>query len=250
MRIGSGKDVRFALTPSDDYMIQSWTVKYIRGGNVVKEESGEDFGFVNEILLENVTNSIEVSAELVDRVGYVIPAEGNYGRDNVKIEDSSEGTTEGTNEGSGEGTGEGSENGAGEGTGEDGSGENSSENDTATEVAYTVSDLTKIPDNVVFKDVNGNILDNIVRKNGDASVVITPAEGWRIRDIILGEQNDNNEGNDQPDGGEDPASSENIMKVQPVLAEDGTETGAYLVTAEKCHKKMYSSRLMQLSFTQ
>ena len=203
VRIGSGKDVRFAITPSDDYMIQSWTVKYIRGGNVVKEESGEDFGFVNDILLENVTNNIEVSAELVDREGYVIPAEGNYGRDNVKIEESSEETTE---------------------------------------VAYTVSELTKTPDNVVFKDTNGNILDNVVRKNGDASVVITPAEGWRIRDIILGESDDNEEGsgegNDQPDGGEDPASSENIMKVQPVLAEDGTETGAYLVTAENVTKNV------------
>ena len=216
VRIGSGKDVRFAITPSDDYMIQSWTVKYIRGGNVVKEESGEDFGFVNDILLENVTNNIEVSAELVDREGYVIPAEGNYGRDNVKIEEASEETTE---------------------------------------VAYTVSELTKIPDNVVFKDTNGNILDNVVRKNGDASVVITPAEGWRIRDIILGESDDNeegsgqgndqpddgegsNEGNDQSNGGEDPASSENIMKVQPVLAEDGTETGAYLVTAENVTKNV------------
>ena len=229
VRIGSGKDVRFAITPSDDYMIQSWTVKYIRGGNVVKEESGEDFGFVNDILLENVTNNIEVSAELVDREGYVIPAEGNYGRDNVKIEEASEETTE---------------------------------------VAYTVSELTKTPDNVVFKDTNGNILDNVVRKNGDASVVITPAEGWRIRDIILGESDDNeegsgegndqpdggegsnegndqsddgegsNEGNDQSNGGEDPASSENIMKVQPVLAEDGTETGAYLVTAENVTKNV------------
>ena len=106
---------------------------------------------------------------------------------------------------------------------------------------------------MVFKDINGNILDNVVRKNGDASVVITPAEGWRIRDIILGEADDNeagsgegndqpdggedsNEGNDQSNGGEDPASSENIMKVQPVLAEDGTETGAYLVTAENVTK--------------
>ena len=217
VRIGSGKDVRFAITPSDDYMIQSWTVKYIRGGNVVKEESGEDFGFVNEILLENVTNNIEVSAELVDREGYVIPAEGNYGRDNVKIEESSEETTE---------------------------------------VAYTVSDLTKTPDNVVFKDANGNILDNIVRKNGDASVVITPAEGWRIRDIIIDESHGNEDGSDVEDGSDDgndqseggdssvnengqpeaSGSSENIMKVQPVLAEDGTETGAYLVTAENVTK--------------
>ena len=187
VRIGSGKDVRFAITPSDDYMIQAWTVKYIRGGKVVKEETGADFGFTNEILLNDVTNSIEVSAELVDRVGYGIPAEGNYDRDNNLIETA-----------------------GGEST---------------PETAYTITDLTKIPDNVVFKNDNGVVLDNMVRKNGDASVVITPAEGWRIRDIII----------DEPENAE---NSENIMSVQPVLAEDGTETGAYLVSDVNVTKNM------------
>lgn len=190
VRIGSGKDVRFAITPSDDYMIQAWTVKYIRGGKVVKEESGTDFGFTNEILLNDVTNSIEVSAELVDRVGYAIPVEGNYDRDNNLIETA-----------------------GGEST---------------PETAYTITDLTKIPDNVVFKNDNGVVLDNMVRENGDASVVITPAEGWRIRDIII----------DEPENAENSEESENIMSVQPVLAEDGTETGAYLVSDVNVTKKM------------
>lgn len=190
VRIGSGKDVRFAITPSDDYMIQAWTVKYIRGGKVVKEETGADFGFTNEILLNDVTNSIEVSAELVDRVGYGIPAEGNYDRDNNLIETA-----------------------GGEST---------------PETAYTITDLTKIPDNVVFKNDNGVVLDNMVRKNGDASVVITPAEGWRIRDIII----------DEPENAENSEKSENIMSVQPVLAEDGTETGAYLVSDVNVTKNM------------
>ena len=190
MRIGSGKDVRFAITPSDDYMIQAWTVKYIRGGKVVKEESGADFGFTNEILLNDVTNSIEVSAELVDRVGYAIPVEGNYDRDNNLIETA-----------------------GGEST---------------PETAYTITDLTKIPDNVVFKNDNGVVLDNMVRENGDASVVITPAEGWRIRDIII----------DEPENAENSEESENIMSVQPVLAEDGTETGAYLVSDVNVTKNM------------
>lgn len=190
VRIGSGKDVRFAITPSDDYMIQAWTVKYIRGGKVVKEESGADFGFTNEILLNDVTNSIEVSAELVDRVGYAIPVEGNYDRDNNLIETA-----------------------GGEST---------------PETAYTITDLTKIPDNVVFKNDNGVVLDNMVRENGDASVVITPAEGWRIRDIII----------DEPENAENSEGSENIMSVQPVLAEDGTETGAYLVSDVNVTKNM------------
>lgn len=190
VRIGSGKDVRFAITPSDDYMIQAWTVKYIRGGKVVKEESGADFGFTNEILLNDVTNSIEVSAELVDRVGYAIPVEGNYDRDNNLIETA-----------------------GGEST---------------PETAYTITDLTKIPDNVVFKNDNGVVLDNMVRENGDASVVITPAEGWRIRDIII----------DEPENAENSEGSENIMSVQPVLSEDGTETGAYLVSDVNVTKNM------------
>lgn len=190
VRIGSGKDVRFAITPSDDYMIQAWTVKYIRGGKVVKEESGTDFGFTNEILLNDVTNSIEVSAELVDRVGYAIPVEGNYDRDNNLIETA-----------------------GGEST---------------PETAYTITDLTKIPDNVVFKNDNGVVLDNMVRENGDASVVITPAEGWRIRDIII----------DEPENAENSEESENIMSVQPVLAEDGNETGAYLVSDVNVTKNM------------
>ena len=190
VRIGSGKDVRFAITPSDDYMIQAWTVKYIRGGKVVKEETGADFGFTNEILLNDVTNSIEVSAELVDKVGYGIPAEGNYDRDNNLIETA-----------------------GGEST---------------PETAYTITDLTKIPDNVVFKNDNGVVLDNMVRENGDASVVITPAEGWRIRDIII----------DEPENAENSEESENIMSVQPVLAEDGTETGAYLVSDVNVTKNM------------
>ncbi len=190
VRIGSGKDVRFAITPSDDYMIQAWTVKYIRGGKVVKEETGADFGFTNEILLNDVTNSIEVSAELVDKVGYGIPAEGNYDRDNNLIETA-----------------------GGEST---------------PETAYTITDLTKIPDNVVFKNDNGVVLDNMVRKNGDASVVITPAEGWRIRDIII----------DEPENAGNSEESENIMSVQPVLAEDGTETGAYLVSDVNVTKNM------------
>lgn len=190
VRIGSGKDVRFAITPSDDYMIQAWTVKYIRGGKVVKEESGADFGFTNEILLNDVTNSIEVSAELVDRVGYAIPVEGNYDRDNNLIETA-----------------------GGEST---------------PETAYTITDLTKIPDNVVFKNDNGVVLDNMVRENGDASVVITPAEGWRIRDIII----------DEPENAENSEESENIMSVQPVLAEDGTDTGAYLVSDVNVTKNM------------
>lgn len=190
VRIGSGKDVRFAITPSDDYMIQAWTVKYIRGGKVVKEESGADFGFTNEILLNDVTNSIEVSAELVDRVGYAIPVEGNYDRDNNLIETA-----------------------GGEST---------------PETAYTITDLTKIPDNVVFKNDNGVVLDNMVRENGDAGVVITPAEGWRIRDIII----------DEPENAENSEGSENIMSVQPVLAEDGTETGAYLVSDVNVTKNM------------
>ena len=190
VRIGSGKDVRFAITPSDDYMIQAWTVKYIRGGKVVKEESGADFGFTNEILLNDVTNSIEVSAELVDRVGYAIPVEGNYDRDNNLIETA-----------------------GGEST---------------PETAYTITDLTKIPDNVVFKNDNGVVLDNMVRENGDASVVISPAEGWRIRDIII----------DEPENAENSEESENIMSVQPVLAEDGTETGAYLVSDVNVTKNM------------
>lgn len=197
VRIGSGKDVRFAITPKDDYMIQSWTVKYIRGGKVVKEETGADFGFTNEILLNDVTNSIEVSAELVDKEGFLIPAEGNYGRDNEIIDTKSEETTE--------------------------------ESTDVEETAYTVSDLTKTPDNVVFKTVSGKILSNMVRKNGDASVVITPADGWRIRDIIV----DDAEGSD---GTEPVEKTENIMDVQPVLSDNGTETGAYLVTAKNVTK--------------
>lgn len=50
------------------------------------------------------------------------------------------------------------------------------------------------------------VLDNMVRENGDASVVITPAEGWRIRDIII----------DEPENAENSEESENIMSVQPV----------------------------------
>ena len=82
VRVGSGKDVSFEITPGDDYMIQSWTVRYMRGDRIVKEESGKDFGFTNKILLKNVTNSIEVSAELVDKKGYYIPAEGYYNQAN------------------------------------------------------------------------------------------------------------------------------------------------------------------------
>lgn len=235
VRIGSGKDVRFAITPKDDYMIQSWTVKYIRGGKVVKEETGEDFGFVNEILLENITNSIEVSAELVDKEGYFIPAEGNYSRDNELITTRSEETTEGTTEDTAAGSGDGS-----------------SEDTDVEETAYTVSDLAKNPDNVVFKDAGGRILSNIVRKNGDASVVITPADGWRIRDIIIDDSDDVDGSNgedsngedsdgDSQQGGSDDAEvqqTENIMSVQPILSEAGTETGAYLVTAKNVTKNV------------
>lgn len=81
---------------------------------------------------------------------------------------------------------------------------------------------------MVFKNDNGVVLDNMVRENGDASVVITPAEGWRIRDIII----------DEPENAENSEESENIMSVQPVLAEDGTETGAYLVSDVNVTKNM------------
>ena len=148
------------------------------------------YSITNEILLNDVTNSIEVSAELVDRVGYAIPVGGNYDRDNNLIETA-----------------------GGEST---------------PETAYTITELTKIPDNVVFKNDNGVVLDNMVRENGDASVVITPAEGWRIRDIII----------DEPENAENSEESENIMSVQPVLAEDGTETGAYLVSDVNVTKNM------------
>lgn len=182
VRVGSGKDIRFEITPGDDYMIQSWTVRYMRGDKVVKEESGKDFGFTNEILLRNVTNSIEVSAELVDRKGYYIPAEGYYNKANELVTDSTEGEA------------------------------------SESEAAYTVSELTKQPDNVVFRAEDGSVIDNMVRANGDAGVTITPENGWRIRGITVA---------DAAEGQE-----ENLMTVTPVLAEDGTETGAYRVTAE------------------
>ena len=81
---------------------------------------------------------------------------------------------------------------------------------------------------MVFKNENGVVLDNMVRENGDASVVITPAEGWIITDIII----------DEPENAENSEESENIMSVQPVLAEDGTETGAYLVSDVNVTKNM------------
>lgn len=187
VRVGSGKDVSFEITPGDDYMIQSWTVRYMRGDRVVKEESGKDFGFTNKILLKNVTNSIEVSAELVDRKGYYIPAEGYYNQANELVTNSAEG--------------------------EEGS-----------EAAYTVSELTKQPDNVVFRAEDGSVIDNMVRENGDAGVTITPENGWRIRGITV---------SDAVSGQE-----ENLMTVTPVLAEDGTETGAYRVVSQNVTENM------------
>lgn len=187
VRVGSGKDVSFEITPGDDYMIQSWTVRYMRGDRVVKEESGKDFGFTNKILLKNVTNSIEVSAELVDRKGYYIPAEGYYNQANELVTNSAEG-------------------------------------EAGSEAAYTVSELTKQPDNVVFRAEDGSVIDNMVRANGDASVTITPENGWRIRGITV---------SDAISGQE-----ENIMTVTPVRAEDGTETGAYRVVSENVTENM------------
>ena len=187
VRVGSGKDVSFEITPGDDYMIQSWTVRYMRGDRVVKEESGKDFGFTNKILLKNVTNSIEVSAELVDRKGYYIPAEGYYNQANELVTNSAEG-------------------------------------EAGSEAAYTVSELTKQPDNVVFRAEDGSVIDNMVRANGDASVTITPENGWRIRGITV---------SDAVSGQE-----ENLMTVTPVLAEDGTETGAYRVVSENVTENM------------
>ena len=187
VRVGSGKDVSFEITPGDDYMIQSWTVRYMRGDRVVKEESGKDFGFINKILLKNVTNSIEVSAELVDRKGYYIPAEGYYNQANELVTNSAEG-------------------------------------EAGSEAAYTVSELTKQPDNVVFRAEDGSVIDNMVRANGDASVTITPENGWRIRGITV---------SDAVSGQE-----ENLMTVTPVLAEDGTETGAYRVVSENVTENM------------
>ncbi len=187
VRVGSGKDVSFEITPGDDYMIQSWTVRYMRGDRVVKEESGKDFGFTNKILLKNVTNSIEVSAELVDRKGYYIPAEGYYNQANELVTNSAEG-------------------------------------EAGSEAAYTVSELTKQPDNVVFRAEDGSVIDNMVRANGDAGVTITPENGWRIRGITV---------SDAVSGQE-----ENLMTVTPVLAEDGTETGSYRVVSENVTKNM------------
>ena len=187
VRVGSGKDVSFEITPGDDYMIQSWTVRYMRGDRVVKEESGKDFGFTNKILLKNVTNSIEVSAELVDRKGYYIPAEGYYNQANELVTNSAEG-------------------------------------EAGSEAAYTVSELTKQPDNVVFRAEDGSVIDNMVRANGDAGVTITPENGWRIRGITV---------SDAVSGQE-----ENLMTVTPVLAEDGTETGAYRVVSENVTENM------------
>lgn len=187
VRVGSGKDVSFEITPGDDYMIQSWTVRYMRGDRVVKEESGKDFGFTNKILLKNVTNSIEVSAELVDRKGYYIPAEGYYNQANELVTNSAEG-------------------------------------EAGSEAAYTVSELTKQPDNVVFRADDGSVIDNMVRANGDASVTITPENGWRIRGITV---------SDAVSGQE-----ENIMTVTPVRTEDGTETGAYRVVSENVTENM------------
>ena len=187
VRVGSGKDVSFEITPGDDYMIQSWTVRYLRGDRIVKEESGKDFGFTNKILLKNVTNSIEVSAELVDRKGYYIPAEGYYNQANELVTNSVEG-------------------------------------ETGSEAAYTVSELIKQPDNVVFRAEDGSVIDNMVRANGDAGVTITPENGWRIRGITV---------SDAVSGQE-----ENLMTVTPVLAEDGTETGAYRVVSENVTENM------------
>lgn len=187
VRVGSGKDVSFEITPGDDYMIQSWTVRYMRGDRIVKEESGKDFGFTNKILLKNVTNSIEVSAELVDRKGYYIPAEGYYNQANELVTNSVEG-------------------------------------EAGSEAAYTVSELTKQPDNVVFRAEDGSVIDNMVRANGDAGVTITPENGWRIRGITV---------SDAVSGQE-----ENLMTVTPVLAEDGTETGAYRVVSENVTENM------------
>ena len=187
VRVGSGKDVSFEITPGDDYMIQSWTVRYMRGDRVVKEESGKDFGFTNKILLKNVTNSIEVSAELVDRKGYYIPAEGYYNQANELVTNSVEG-------------------------------------EAGSEAAYTVSELTKQPDNIVFRAEDGSVIDNMVRENGDAGVTITPENGWRIRGITV---------SDAVSGQE-----ENLMTVTPVLAEDGTETGAYRVVSENMTENM------------
>lgn len=187
VRVGSGKDVSFEITPGDDYMIQSWTVRYMRGDRVVKEESGKDFGFTNKILLKNVTNSIEVSAELVDRKGYYIPAEGYYNQANELVTNSAEG-------------------------------------EAGSEAVYTVSELTKQPDNVVFRADDGSVIDNMVRENGDAGVTITPENGWRIRGITV---------SDAVSGQE-----ENLMTVTPVLAEDGTETGAYRVVSENVTENM------------
>lgn len=187
VRVGSGKDVSFEITPGDDYMIQSWTVRYMRGDRIVKEESGKDFGFTNKILLKNVTNSIEVSAELVDKKGYYIPAEGYYNQANELVTNSVEG-------------------------------------EAGSEAAYTVSELTKQPDNVVFRAEDGSVIDNMVRANGDASVTITPENGWRIRGITV---------SDAVSGQE-----ENIMTVTPVRTEDGTETGAYRVVSENVTENM------------
>lgn len=187
VRVGSGKDVSFEITPGDDYMIQSWTVRYMRGDRVVKEESGKDFGFTNKILLKNVTNSIEVSAELVDRKGYYIPAEGYYNQANELVTNSAEG-------------------------------------EAGSEAAYTVSELTKQPDNVVFRAEDGSVIDNMVRANGDAGVTITPENGWRIRGITV---------SDAVSGQE-----ENLMTVTPVLADDGTESGSYRVVSENVTENM------------
>lgn len=192
VRIGSGKDVSFDITPSDDYMIGTWTVNYIRGGKVIKTETGADFGFTNSILLEDVTSNIEVYANLVDKVGFYIPEEGSYSSDGILT------------------------------VAED-------------EAAYTISDMYVAPDNVLFTDENGQPVSNIVRKNGDAGVVVAPADGWRIRSV-----------SPVVDDTADPASAadsiyydsddaENVYTIEEVF-EDGIQTGAYRISVSNVTK--------------
>ncbi|MGN0395898.1 MAG: Ig-like domain-containing protein, partial [Coprococcus sp.] len=201
VRIGSGKDVSFEITPSDDYMIGAWTVNYIKGGNVVKTETGDDFGFTNRILLEDVTSSIEVYAELVDKVGYYVPAEGSYNSEGHMVEVTDQAT------------------------GEDSENEDAEKNEN--EAAYIISDMNISPDNVSFVDDNGQPITNMVRRNGDASVVVSPADGWRIRSITaVGGVTEDAEEEALAEAGD----SENVFTVEPVIAEDGMSTGAYKVS--------------------
>lgn len=160
-RIAAGKNVRFTITPEDGYMVDGWKVTYIENGSVIKTDT--DFGYDETITIDRLASSISVSAIIVPKKGYSIPAEGEYG-------------------------------------------------------GYIISDVQKTPDGLKFTDEEGNILENMVRENGQTTFTVSPAKGRRITSIRYSGKT---------------TSGENVFTVTPLKDEKGVKTGSYKVTIDR-----------------